>query len=132
MKINITTIVSNKYVKWIPALIIILVSWILSCKSKLTSIPTFRNADKLVHLICFSGLSFWVSFACNIKNKTQLWKPVLIVSFYGFIDEIHQCFTPGRSCSFFDWCADFTGAIIGGLVFLYVLNKIVYFVRIKA
>ena len=42
-----------------------------------------------------------------------------LTSLYGIIDEIHQSFTPGRSCSVFDWFADTAGAAAG--IFAYVL-----------
>ncbi|MBP5588040.1 MAG: VanZ family protein, partial [Treponema sp.] len=87
-----------KVAKWIPAVIIVCISWYLSGKPRLTHLPTFRNADKVVHFFCFSMLSFWVAFACNIRTYKRVWIPSVIVSVYGIIDEIHQSFTPGRSC----------------------------------
>ena len=41
---------------------------------------------------------------------------------YACFDEIHQSFTPGRSCSVWDWCADTLGAIIGSIVFFKLSN----------
>lgn len=82
--------------------------------------PTFFNADKLIHLVCFAGLAFWVSFGFNIKKYTQFWIPTFFVSIYGLIDEIHQHFTPGRFVSFFDWCCDTIGAVLGSLIFVMV------------
>lgn len=111
--------------KWIPAIVIICISWYLSSKSNLTHIPSFRFADKIVHFICFGGLSFWIAFGCNTNATKKIWLPVLLVSCYGIIDEIHQSFTPGRSTSFWDWTADFSGSIFGAFVFVFVVLKIV-------
>ncbi len=88
--------------------------------------PTFWNADKLVHCICFAGLAFWVAFAVGTKLPAQ-WRialPMIIVSVWGITDEIHQSFTPGRESSVFDWCADTVGAIVGSLVFFYFCKGI--------
>ena len=111
-----------RILKWIPAAAIIAVSWYLSGKSRLTHFPTFRNADKMVHFLCFAGLAFWVSFAMNIRTYDKFWIPTVFVSLYGIIDEIHQHFTPGRSCSLWDWCADTTGAAAGALLFILIVS----------
>ena len=114
----------KKIIKWIPAAMIFSTSWYLSSKEKIESMPDFWNADKIVHLICYAGLSFWVSFACNIKTKKQFALPALITSGYGIIDEIHQSLVPGRTASFFDWLADSFGGIFGAFSYLFVIFAI--------
>ncbi|MBP5403044.1 MAG: VanZ family protein [Treponema sp.] len=113
-----------KAAKWIPAVVIVCISWYLSGKPRLEHLPTFRNADKVVHFFCFGMLSFWVAFGCNIKTYKRFYIPTAIVSLYGFIDEIHQSFTPGRSCSVFDWCADTLGAVAGAVFFVWICRWI--------
>lgn len=115
--------------RWLPALFIFGCSWYLSSQETIEHIPTFWNADKLVHCICFAGLAFWVAFAVGTKPSSQ-WKivlPVIIVSVWGITDEIHQSFTPGRESSLFDWCADTLGAVIGSLAFFYLCKGIVWY-----
>lgn len=116
----------KKILRWIPALFIFGCSWYLSSQETIEQMPTFWNADKLVHCICFAGLAFWVAFAVGTKLPTQ-WRialPVIIVSVWGITDEIHQSFTPGRESSVFDWCADTVGAIIGSIAFFYFCKGI--------
>ncbi|WP_413083742.1 VanZ family protein [Treponema sp.] len=84
--------------------------------------PAFWNADKIVHFVCFGGLCFWMTFACRTRRISRIWIPVLIVSIYGIIDEIHQSFVPGRSCSIYDWIADTGGAVSGALTFIAFLR----------
>lgn len=110
--------------KWLPAAFIFACSWYLSSQPTIEHIPQFWNADKLVHCICFAGLAFWVAFGCGTKlpRSRRILLPLVIVSAYGVIDELHQSFTPGRSCSPFDWMADTTGALLGSLVFLAVAS----------
>lgn len=103
--------------KWIPAIIIICCSWYLSSQPTIQHMPKFPHADKIVHFICFGGLCFWITFALQRKKYIA----IAVTSLYGIIDEIHQSFVPGRSCSIFDWIADTTGAIAGFFIFLLVL-----------
>lgn len=110
--------------RWVPAIFITSVSWYLSDQPTIEHMPSFWNADKLVHLVCFGGLSFWAAFGCRIRRPGQFWLPALLVSVYGVIDEFHQSFTPGRSTSFFDWMADTAGAVMGALVFVGVVGLI--------
>lgn len=114
------------FLRSLPALCIFCISFYLSGKSTIENMPTFLFADKLVHFICFSGLSFWVAFACGLKgfSKRELLVPSLIVSLYGIIDEIHQSFIPGRMMSFGDWVTDSLGGIFGSLVFLLLVRCI--------
>ncbi|MDE7227463.1 MAG: VanZ family protein [Treponemataceae bacterium] len=112
--------------RWLPALCIFGCSWYLSSQETIEQMPTFWNADKLVHCICYAGLAFWVAFAVGTKLPAP-WRialPIIIVSVWGITDEIHQSFTPGRESSVFDWCADTIGAVVGSLVFFYFCKGI--------
>ncbi len=82
--------------------------------------PSFAMADKLVHFVCFGVLAFAVSFAIDIKRYVMVYAPVLIVSAYGVIDEIHQSMVPGRECSVGDWVADTIGAVAGVAMYVVV------------
>ena len=116
----------KKLLKWVPAVVICSISVYLSSQPTIEKMPSFWNADKLVHVVCFGGLSFWVAFACNLKANSlkEIILPLSIVSIYGIIDEIHQSFTPGRSCSVFDWIADTVGAFLGALIFFLIIKII--------
>ena len=120
MKKNFTT-----FLKWLPALLIFMISLYLSSQPIIQKMPSFPFADKIVHFICFGGLAFWVAFGCNISGfrLKEIILPSFIVSFYGIIDEIHQSFTPGRSSTVSDWIADTLGAILGSFAF-FLLVKI--------
>jgi VanZ family protein len=119
MKKNFT-----KLLKWLPALLIFMISFYLSSQPTIPQIPSFPFADKIVHFICFGGLAFWVSFGCNLagKSKKEIILPTIIVSLYGILDEIHQSFTPGRSSTVSDWIADTLGGLLGSYVFFLVLK----------
>jgi VanZ family protein len=77
------------------------------------------NGDKVVHFLAFGLLATVILRALRIGRP---WLRALvatgIVSFFGATDEIHQYFTPGRSCDPFDWAADTLGAATAAAVYL--------------
>ena len=108
-----------RFIRWLPAFFIICCSWYISSQS-IVQMPSFNYADKAIHFVCYAGLAFWMAFAYKAKQfvKKDMGIPIILTSVYGIIDEIHQSFVPGRSCSVFDWIADTTGAFLGVLVFI--------------
>ncbi|MHA2362723.1 MAG: VanZ family protein [Candidatus Hodarchaeales archaeon] len=79
----------------------------------------FPHLDKILHFLAWLvlGFSLRLSFYGYFK---QPWKRVLIAillgSFYGIFDEIHQSFVPTRVADITDWLADTLGAIIGSIL----------------
>lgn len=77
------------------------------------------NGDKLVHFLAFGLMGTVVLRALRIERA---WLRALvaaaIVSLFGASDEIHQAFTPGRSCDVFDWVADTLGAATAAVAYL--------------
>ena len=114
----------KKILKWLPAIFVAACNFYLSSQEHLEHMPGFWNADKIVHFFCFSGFSFWVSFACGIKSYKKTWLPTLIIGLWAITDEIHQSFTPGRESSALDWLADTTGAFLGAVIFVFFTTKI--------
>ena len=104
--------------RFLPAFLIVSVSWHLSSQERVEHMPTFWNADKLVHSLCFAGLSFWIAFAFGTSSFRRAWIPFLATSIYGVVDEIRQSFTPGRTSSVFDWLADTAGGFLGACAFV--------------
>jgi VanZ family protein len=78
------------------------------------------QGDKVVHFLAF-GLLATVTLRA-LRLESARWRAVVavvVVSLFGASDELHQHFTPGRSCEVFDWLADTLGA--GVAVALYLL-----------
>ena len=96
-------------------------------------VPSFAISDKIKHFSAFFGLSVLLSLTLLYQNKVLLFKKyfiaaaVIISSFYGLVDEIHQSFVPGRNSEFLDWVADSLGAAAGVLFVYYLLKKFEYF-----
>ncbi|MDR0403332.1 MAG: VanZ family protein [Treponema sp.] len=113
----------------IPALVLVALSFYLSSRPALPSMPSFRFADKLAHFVCFgaiaASLTWWFSLQSWKKHRLRnALLCVLFTSAYGIIDELHQFFVPGRSCDPFDWIADTLGAF-PGCAAGYLLMKLV-------
>jgi VanZ family protein len=96
-----------------------------------TVYPTIEiwSADKIVHIgvygllaaLCYISLIHQKKFPFFTKNALLF--TILIVSIYGATDEFHQYFVPNRDCEFWDWLADFFGAVIMILLIKYYLGK---------
>lgn len=114
----------------VPSVLIMFVSWYLSSKSTIQSMPGFFGADKIVHIICFAGLAgswtFWFSSGSWREHFLRnVLLCVLVVAVYGIVDEVHQSFTPGRECSIFDWFADVFGASLGSVAGGFCMSRFV-------
>jgi|TARA_B110000977_G_scaffold153799_1_gene195416 VanZ family protein len=75
--------------------------------------------DKLAHLLVFGLLATAVLRIPRFFNSG--WQGVcitiLLISFYGALDEYRQSFTAGRYVELDDWIADSLGAIIASVVY---------------
>lgn len=56
------------------------------------------------------------------RNHAAMLAPIL-ASIYGVTDELHQIFTPGRSCDPMDWLVDTCAAIAGALIVRALLRR---------
>lgn len=99
------------------------------------NLPSVAISDKFKHFGAFFGLSILLALTLHYQNKFLLLKKyflaaaLIITSFYGLLDEIHQSFIPGRYNEFLDWVADSLGAIAGILLVFYVMKKFNYLPR---
>jgi len=82
--------------------------------------PTWLSIDKLAHFGVFGLLATTIARldqAQHWRLLGALWA-IVIVSVYGFGDELLQGFTPNRSMEFADWVADTVGAAVAVIVYL--------------
>jgi VanZ family protein len=78
------------------------------------------QADKIVHFLVFGLLATVTLRALRIESpRSRAVVAVLLVSLFGASDELHQYFTPGRSCDVFDWVADTLGASLAVSLYLF-------------
>lgn len=67
--------------------------------------------DKLYHAGNFGVLAGLLYLATG-----RAWLAVMLASFYGVSDEVHQSYVPGRSADALDWLADTAGATVFALL----------------
>ena len=75
------------------------------------------HADKIVHFGIFFILSVLTSLETKILNLPDKIKILIICTLYGVLIEIIQDFIPWRGFDYFDMVADFSGALIGVLLY---------------
>lgn len=88
-------------------------------------IPLFPGADKLVHICMYLGLSFlacWAYVGDFIRLRC-MYTLLAAVFMYGVLMEILQrTMQNGRSFDFKDMVANLVGAIIGLLIYRYMVR----------
>ncbi len=73
-------------------------------------------APFIEHIVEYSILGFLLLASLRGSERTRgraIIIAILVATFYGITDEIHQAFVPGRDLSIMDVLADSIGAIIG-------------------
>ena len=77
------------------------------------------SPDKILHLLIFGLLATVILRTKKLEQlrTRDLIVNIFIVSAYGFLDEIRQSFTPGRSVELGDWIADTIGAFIAVILY---------------
>ena len=91
---------------------------------------TLDVSDKIEHFGAYGLLSVFLYLNLYFQNKYAILKKypgsftLLIASFYGLIDELHQLLVPGRSADVLDWLADFLGSVLAVLIIKFLLERI--------
>ena len=101
----------------------LLVCGVLSVLSHMPAneLPAFNlpaGSDKIVHICLF----FWVGLTAGFAWHGLNVKSIGLALCFGFLDEYHQSFVPGRNAELLDILADTVGVLIGASLFA-VLNK---------
>lgn len=88
----------------------------------------YFDPEKLVlHFLEYMPLGFLLARAVSMTPKLSSFNPwslaLVIGVFYGFTDEIHQYFVPGRTSSIIDVLADSIGIAAGSYLWIKTLKK---------
>lgn len=110
----------NIFCHWWPSGLVIIVVLYLTCwPDPLPSetIPIFPGADKLFHAIMFGGIVGALDFDYFRVHRVLPYSIKLCFAFcaiaLGAVTELIQSIEIiGRSCDFFDFCADIVGVLI--------------------
>ncbi len=109
----------------------VLIYW-LSDQSSLPVPGLFPHQDKVIHAGAYFVMAAFAlrAFRHFTDSLTALIvTSVVFCSLYGFSDEWHQSFVPGRMSDIADWVADTIGAML--FVALYYWYRSRYFTRVK-
>lgn len=89
--------------------------------------PWFTHSDKVIHILMYAGLGFlclWSLRSTALRKRALIFPfAVVLTTFYGLSDEIHQMFVPGRSAEFFDLISDGLGAFLGAYLACVIAKK---------
>lgn len=104
---------------WVPAALYMALIWLISSLALTdVSVSRFPFGDKGVHFVEYGVLGFLVAHAALRTWPRHLpWRTAALAVFltvvWGFVDEIHQAFVPGRESEALDVLADGAGAVLG-------------------
>ncbi|MBA7628942.1 hypothetical protein ES703_36439 [subsurface metagenome] len=81
-------------------------------------------SDKSLHFLAYLVLVFLLWFAIRPDRKvnwrkTAMWWLLLVIVWYGVVDELLQGYVVGRSCDVMDFFANLTGAFAGLILFTF-------------
>jgi len=105
-------------VAWLPALLYMALIWWLSSMPITLPLPSIPWRDKGAHLLEYGLLSLLNARAVRrtwpalVEWQALLAAAVLTAS-WGYLDEVHQAFVPGRNATAYDLLADAVGAALG-------------------
>ena len=82
-----------------------------------------KKTAHVVEYAILAVLLYRAMIGSDVEKKKAIIFSILIVSLYGFTDEFHQSFTPGREPRIRDVIIDTIGGALGVLTFCKVLEK---------
>ena len=97
--------------------------WLSSLTAFLHIETPIIGADKLAHMFVFfvfcwfSHRALFFQNAFSVLKKWSLVYAFLLTCLYGYFDEVHQLYVPGRTYDIFDLLADAIGALLFVLLF---------------
>lgn len=115
---------------WLPAIAYMATIVVLSSQSAPpVSLDYVPLQDKGAHVIEYAILATLFSYALRTRHlekggaiafgsagKLTL-QAIALTTLWGYLDELHQAFVPGRSSDVLDLLADFIGAIVGSAIY---------------
>jgi len=101
---------------------IFLASQFGSVPAESSLLSVYGAIDTIGHLVLYFGLGFFVARYISVGMQLGPAGVLVITSalclLFGFFDEMHQAYVPGRSAEFRDLTADLLGGVGGGFVYM--------------
>jgi VanZ family protein len=106
----------RRLLPWLPSLAYMGAIWGLSSQSAPIELPDVPFRDKLLHGVEYGILAVLNLWALRKSVSHGIVRSaitaVVLTSAWGYLDELHQAFVPGRHSDVYDWVADTIGAIV--------------------
>ena len=112
----------------IPLLLYCLLIFWLSVQSDPGRLSPFPVPDKIAHFLEYAGFGFLLMRMLSfLKPERDVVRHLIWVLsgalLYGFSDEVHQYFVPGREFSWMDLLADGVGGYFGARLWMVLSEK---------
>ncbi|MDM8535543.1 VanZ family protein [Desulfobacterales bacterium HSG17] len=122
---------------WFPILLYCILIFIQSAYPSPIKGVSIPHMDKLLHFggYAFLGALIFRAIKNSISNaeiKTIMIISIVISSFYGLTDELHQSFVASRSADIMDFAADTAGSVFGVCIYYLVNTKITFYIQTKS
>jgi len=108
----------NLFRNWGPVLAYLVLTFIESS----FSIQVKPGVDKVLHVLEYGMMGFLTTrgflLTWNLPRGAGVALGAGLATLLGILDEFHQYFVPGRTCSAFDATADLIGALLGATLFV--------------
>lgn len=116
-----TKIIHYQLRYWLPIYLYALAIFLSSHQSRLGIPIKIIGLDKILHFIAYGVLAGLVYRACRKSRNNFVLKHASFLSLagsilYGFSDEFHQFYIPGRQTSEWDFMADALGVIVAIMI----------------
>ena len=110
-------------VAWLTACAYMALTWVLSSSPRAIDLGPIEFGDKVLHVTEYAVLGLLLARALRRSFPAlRGWRfyaaAVLPAAGWGYLDELHQAFVPGRVSSIGDALADLSGAVLGVGIFL--------------
>lgn len=107
---------------WAPALAYMGLIWVLSSIPTQVSLDSVPFRDKGVHFVEYFVLAALLGRALHLSRGDWSVMRVALVAFgvsagWGYLDELHQAFVPGRDSNVMDVLADAVGSAVGAAAY---------------
>jgi len=112
-----TKIIHYQLRYWLPVYLYALAIFLSSHQVRVGIPIKIIGIDKTLHFIAYGVLAGLIYRACRKSQNIFIFRKAYFISLvcsvlYGFSDEFHQFYIPGRQTSEWDFMADALGAIV--------------------
>jgi len=115
----------NKIPWVITFLTAIFIFYMSSKVFEVSSVVVVSWLSIVYHISVFAFLNFFLLISAKKGKNNHLVFVVslLLVLAYGILDELHQFFVPGRTCTIVDFGYDSFGILISSMFYFILLNR---------